>query len=73
MARKTKRNTKRDPALAHAIAAAGGAAKLARALGITVQGVCGWTKCPPRRALAIEMATGGVVKRDRLCPGVFAA
>ena len=63
---------RRDPALEHAITAAGGAAELARALGITVQSVCEWKKCPPRRATAVEAATGGVVTRERLCPEVFA-
>lgn len=65
-----KRN-KKDAALQHAIAVAGGPAKLAKALGITIQAVSDWKKCPPRRAIAVERATGGVVTRERLCPMVF--
>lgn len=60
-----------DPALQHAIAAAGGPTKLAAVLGITAQAVCLWTKCPPRRAVAVERASGGVVRREKLCPQVF--
>lgn len=66
-----RRKDKKDPALQHAIAAAGGPAELARALGVTIQAVCGWKSCPPRRAVAVERATGGVVPRERLCPDVF--
>lgn len=66
-----KPKPKKDPALEHAISAAGGAAKLARALGITVQAISDWKSCPPRRAIDVERATGGVVSRERLCPEVF--
>lgn len=58
-------------ALERAINAAGGAAELARALDISVQAVCGWKKCPPRRAIAVEKACGGAVTREQLCPEVF--
>lgn len=71
MARKNGNGSKIDTALEHAISAAGGAAELARALGITVQAVCGWKRCPPQRAIAVERASGGVVSRNRLCPHVF--
>ena len=62
---------RRDPALQLAIDAAGGAASLAKALGITEQAVCLWKKCPPRRAPEIEKATKGIVKRERLCPELY--
>jgi DNA-binding transcriptional regulator YdaS (Cro superfamily) len=62
-----------DPALERAIEVAGGAAALARKLGITVQAVCDWRKCPPARAAAIEAATDGAVTREQLCPHIFAA
>ena len=60
-----------EPALEHAIKAAGGPAELARALGITIQAIYDWKRCPPRRALAVEKATGGVVSRRRLCPEIY--
>ena len=72
MSRKNKKRIyTKHPALQHAIEVAGGAGALARSLGITVQAISAWEKCPPRRALAIERATGGVVSKERLCPEVF--
>jgi DNA-binding transcriptional regulator YdaS (Cro superfamily) len=68
MGRKT---VKKDPALQHAIQAAGGPAELARTLGITIQAVCGWRRCPTRRAIDVENATGGVVSRQRLRPDLY--
>jgi len=62
---------KRDRALNRALKAVGGQANLARALGITIQSINAWRKCPPRRALAVEHATGGLVKRHELRPDVF--
>lgn len=62
---------KRDVALERALELAGGAAELARVLGITVQSVCGWSRCPPNRVLAVEKATRGRVKRHELRPDVF--
>jgi DNA-binding transcriptional regulator YdaS (Cro superfamily) len=62
---------KKDAALQRAITMAGGPAALARVIGVTAQAVSKWKKCPPRRAVAVEKATGGVVKRERLCPQVF--
>jgi len=44
---------------------------LARTLEITVQAVSNWRRCPPDRAIAIEEATNGVVKRYELRPDVF--
>lgn len=66
-----KQKDRKDSALEHAIEVAGGPAELARAVGVTIQAVCGWKKCPPKRAIAVEQATGGVVSRERLCPEVF--
>lgn len=60
---------RRDPALQRAIEAAGGPAKLARAVGVTIQAVSEWRKCPPKRARAVEAVSG--VARERLCPQVF--
>jgi len=63
-----------DPVLQSAIDAAGGAAALARTLGVTVQAVSGWTKCPPRKAgkVAAAAKVGGarITVRD-LCPEMF--
>jgi len=64
-------NGRRDKALESAITAAGGPAALARELRISVQAVSNWRRCPPRRALAVERATGGQVKRHELRPDVF--
>ena len=58
-------------ALERAIEASGGAAELARALGVTVQAVCAWKRCPPRRALAVEKACRGLVTRHELRPDIF--
>ena len=58
-------------ALERAIESAGGAAALARHLNVTVQAVCGWKKCPPKRAIAVEKACKGRVTREELCPEVF--
>lgn len=52
-----------------AIEKAGGAAALARELGVTVQAVCKWTEIPPRRVLEVERLTG--ISRHKLRPDVF--
>ena len=62
---------KRDVALQHAIKVAGGVSALAKTLGINKQAVSSWRRCPPRRATAVEAATGGIVTRERLRPDVF--
>lgn len=59
-------------ALERAIEKAGGAAALARSLGISVQAVCEWKRCPPLRAFAVEGATGGAVTAAELRPDLFA-
>lgn len=60
-----------EAALQRAIEHAGGAAKLARELGVTVQAVTQWKRAPVRRAIAIEQAVGGKVTRAELCPEIF--
>jgi DNA-binding transcriptional regulator YdaS (Cro superfamily) len=53
------KNNRRDAALERALKEAGGAAELARFLGITIQSVSNWRRCPPRRVVAVEKATAG--------------
>lgn len=53
----------RDEALEKAISAAGGPAELARFITehqepITAQAICDWKRCPPKRVLIVERATG---------------
>lgn len=55
----------RDPALERAIEAAGGPAELARFITatpgqepITAQAICDWKRCPPKRVIVTERATG---------------
>lgn len=59
-----------------AIAAVGGAAELARRLSVTRQAVYLWVaspgRIPPRRAVEIEGATNGAVRREELRPDIFA-
>jgi len=47
----------------------GGVNKIAKALGISHQAVLQWTRCPPRRVLAIERITG--VPRHALRPDLY--
>lgn len=49
----------------------GGPSALARALGVTAQAICDWKRCPPRRVLAVEAATRGIVTRYRLRPDLY--
>jgi DNA-binding transcriptional regulator YdaS (Cro superfamily) len=44
---------------------------MGRILGIRSQAISQWTVAPPRRALAIEAATGGRVTAAQLRPDVF--
>ena len=53
-----------------AIEKAGGAAALARALGISQPSVSAWRRIPANRVLAIEALTG--VRRDHLRPDLYA-
>lgn len=73
---------KRDEALEEAIAAAGGPAELARFITkhqeeISAQAVCDWKRCPPKRVLIVERATGTTaagaprVSRHRLRPDIY--
>ena len=61
----------RDIALQLAIEAAGGVVALAKLLGMKKQAVSQWRKCPPKRVLSVEAATGGIVTRHRLRPDVY--
>jgi DNA-binding transcriptional regulator YdaS (Cro superfamily) len=73
-----KRKTRKDPALEHAIDAAGGPTELARRISqkfpkykLTAQAVSGWRRCPPRRVVQVEQVTDGVVPRHRLRPDIY--
>ena len=56
-------------ALRQAIARAGGVSKLARALGVSHQAISRWDKCPVRRVLAVERASG--MRREELRPDIY--
>lgn len=56
-------------ALKEALEAAGGAAALARVLGIKQPSVFEWQEVPIRRVLAVEKATG--ISRYRLRPDIY--
>ncbi|HWX14335.1 MAG TPA: YdaS family helix-turn-helix protein [Methylocella sp.] len=56
-------------ALQEALRAIGGAAALARRLGIKQPSVFGWEQVPAGRVLAVEAATG--VRRERLRPDIY--
>jgi DNA-binding transcriptional regulator YdaS (Cro superfamily) len=60
----------RDRGLEAAIEAAGGMARLAEAIGLTIGAVWQWEQVPIRRVVAVEKATG--VRRDILRPDFFA-
>lgn len=64
---------KRDIPLQLAIEAAGGISALAERLGMKKQAVWQWRRVPPKRVLAVEAATGGVVSRHRLRPDIYGA
>lgn len=52
----------------------GGQSGLARVFGIRPQAVQKWVTSgivPPKRAMRIEIATGGAVKASELCPEAF--
>ena len=50
--------TSRDAALQRAIDAVGGAAELARRIGVKRQAVSAWPRCPVERARAVQTVTG---------------
>lgn len=61
-----------DRALQKAIKVMGGVTPLARALGVSVQAVSQWDRCPSAlRAGQIEAATDGRVTRLDLMPEIF--
>lgn len=58
-----ERERERDEALERAIQVAGGPAELARFITqhdekISAQAICDWKRCPPKRVLIVERATG---------------
>jgi len=55
--------------VSRAIEAAGGAAKLARELGITTQAISQWRRVPVDRVSEVERVTG--IPREELRPDVF--
>lgn len=59
----------KNAALVRALEAAGGPAKLADAVGITVQAISQWDEVPPLRVLAVERASG--VPRHELRPDLY--
>jgi DNA-binding transcriptional regulator YdaS (Cro superfamily) len=59
----------KNAALRRAIEAAGGLAKLAEPLGITVQAISQWDEVPPLRVLAVERVSG--VPRSELRPDLY--
>jgi TorA maturation chaperone TorD/DNA-binding transcriptional regulator YdaS (Cro superfamily) len=59
----------RDAGLERAIDAAGGAAELARKIGIAQPSVSKWNRVPAQRVIAVESATG--VSRKVLRPDLF--
>lgn len=59
----------RNLALRRAIEAAGNAALLAEALGISAQAISQWAEVPPLRVLSVEKVTG--VPRHELRPDLY--
>lgn len=61
--------------LQKAIDLLGSQAALARAIGKKQAHIWWWLRrakaLPPAQAIAIELATGGVVQRSDLCPEIF--
>lgn len=62
---------KKDTALEHALRVVGGPSALAKAVGVSAQAVCLWRRVPPRRVIAVEAATKGIVSRHRLRPDIY--
>ena len=62
-----------EEALQKAIEAAGGKSELANTLGIKVQSINDWKRCPAERAAAVAKASKGAVTCRQLRPDVFPA
>lgn len=62
-----------DPkeALGKAIEIAGGPAAVGRGVGVTVQAVVQWQKCPPQHVLALERLARRRVKKHELRPDLY--
>jgi DNA-binding transcriptional regulator YdaS (Cro superfamily) len=61
--------TSRDAALQRAIDAVGGAAELARRIGVKRQAVSAWRRCPTDRARSVQTVTG--VPMHELRPDIW--
>jgi DNA-binding transcriptional regulator YdaS (Cro superfamily) len=65
-----------NPIIVRAIQACGGSATLAKGLGVSLQMVHKWKRgaaVTAERAVQIEHATGGAVRRHELRPDIFDA
>lgn len=64
----------RNPQVARAAKILGGVKQLAEGLGISRAAIYQWDTddVPPKRAVEIERLTKRKVRRDQLCPGVYA-
>lgn len=65
-----------EQAMRRACKFAGGQSALARACGVTPQAVQQWVStgvCPAKRAMEVELATEGQVRREALRPDLYGA
>jgi DNA-binding transcriptional regulator YdaS (Cro superfamily) len=61
--------SEKDEGLKAAIAAAGSAKALARAVGMSLQALSEWKRIPSHRILQVEAVTG--IKREKLRPDLY--